>query len=667
MLAGRITMSNPSTTGRNTEVSTDDLRQCLTTNTLPAAVHPIVHAEGVTLTDQNGKDYIDLSATTLNMSLGHGFPSVLKAAKHQMDKVCFIPTYFQNPAYFEACSLLIQHAPKGLSVVNMRQCNGADAVETACKMALLHTRRREILCIRNAWHGGSLGALTLSSRHTYHRISFFPSMCYSNEPTLKSLGELVEEHPRAAAVVIDPVGVSNGVFAPECIQSDLKHLRELCTQHGIMLIFDEIQTFGFMGATLFAATYFEVTPDIVCVGKALGCGFPLSATICRDELRAVIMKKEGEYTFGGQPLACTAAVQVINAYMSLSDEISHTLASFEGSVQKLKAKFPGLCFHQVGFMLGITRKDKTFTRGWVNRVYELSVEQGFLVQNNLHRSVIIKPPVIIKPDVLQNALESFGRILTICERELEVPSMLYVDAIKFEVKLTTLSRIKKKQPVPDQWQYVGALLALISPTLSVEKIEANDQKLLSQKLENAAIPVAEMVTTLEGQPEYLYIPGISMDFYMNDHCASDPGMVNGLVLEHQRYVEMAHDAGFSIPDRWPGNAIVNGTSLVLIDFDLIYLDSTGTTTTLFAFEEVFSTFQCVSWVRGNDHLQQNLADRLCYAVLQRQGPLTLSIWEHMIKFYSNPDKPFLPESLGHIDYIKGIEAISRGFAKHSNN
>ena len=322
-----------------------------------------------------------------------------------------------------------------------------------------------------------------------------------------------------------------------------------------------------------------------------------------------------------------------------------------------------LSFHQIGFIAGVTRTSQVFLRGWVSRVYELSLEQGLLVRNNLCRSVLIKLPVVIKPHIIQNALEKFEKILTACEIELEVPSQLYLDAIKTGAKLTTLSRIKKKQPVPDQWQYVGALLALISPALSVEKIEANEQRLLCQQLENAGIPVAEIITN-SGQPEYLYLPGVSMDFYMNDYCESDPGMVNGLILEHQRYVETAHNIGISIPDRWPGNAIVTGTSLVLIDFDLVYRDSSGTTTTLFAFEEVFSTFQCVSWIRGNAQLRQDIADRLCYAVLQRQGPLALSIWEKMIKFYSNPTKPCLPESLRHEDYMKGIEALNKGFAKH---
>ncbi len=87
----------------------------------------------------------------------------------------------------------------------------------------------------------------------------------------------------------------------------------------------------------------------------------------------------------------------------------------------------------------------------------------------------------------------------------------------------------------------------------VEKVEAKPQELICKKLQRAGIPAVEIVATSEGHPEghpeYTYQPGISMDFYIDEHCSSDPGMVNGLVLEHQRYVEMTHDTGISTPDR----------------------------------------------------------------------------------------------------------------------
>ena len=633
----------------------------LTTNTLPHAKHALILGKGVIVTDEGGKKYIDLCSSTLNMALGHRHADVMQAVNEQLNKVWFVPTYFQNPAFFELGELLVKYAPDEITAVNMRLCDGADAVETACKMALLHTRRKKLLCIQTAWHGETLGTLPLSSLHAYHRINLQAEIHYSDEPTLASVADLIEANPDAAAVLLDPVGVSNGVFSPKNLHTNLQHIRSLCSKFGILLIFDEVQTFGgYMGDTLFASTHFGVTPDVICIGKALGSGLPLGATLCRDELRAVISKREGEFTFGGQPLACTAAIQGIKSFLSMTNQVSKNLAALEEAVIKVIDKFSMLCFRQVGFFVAITRKDEKYQLGWVARVYELSLEAGLLVWNNHGSSILLKPPIVIEPKIIWESLEKFACVLSAAESDLEAPPQLYTDLIKANAKLTTLTRIKKKPPVHSQWEYVGALLSHIGPTLSVRKVDAEEQALISKRLRRFGVPAVNIFTSAEGYPEYTYQPGVSMDFFMHDYSCTDPGMVNGLVLEHQRYVEMAHDAGLSIPDRWPGNAIVTGTSLSLIDFDLTYSDSTGSTTLLFTFEEVFSTFQCVAWVK-NPTLQQDLANRLCLAVVQRQGPLAQTVWGNMSTFYSNPSKPYLPESLSHIDYMKAIETITKGF------
>ena len=637
------------------------MEQYFTSNTVPIHSIRIEKGEKWTLIDETGNTYVDLSTSTLNLALGHREPHIQEAVQQQMDKVWFVPTYFQNQAYLELCKLLVSQAPPGICVVNARQCNGADCVDTAIKMALLHTRRSKILCLRGGWHGASLGTLPLASMYNYHRISFLPDVEYSEKPTVSSLLQLVKLSPRAAAVVLDPIGVSNGVFAPSLVKEDMQTLRKLCSENGITLIFDEVQSFGYMGEFLFASAMLDVVPDIICISKALGAGLPLSATLCKDEYRAVLVKKEAEYTCGGQPLPCVAAVQFIKTALSLKDQITKNLASLESLVKTLSLQCSYLTFQQAGFVVGITRRDGMYVKPWILRVYRLALEKGLIIRNN-YCNLLIKAPVITPPEVLEEAFTKLYQIFEVCEKELATPSQLYADLIKNGGELTTLTRVKKRPPVSDQWEYVGALLAQISTTLSVKKIDADEQVQLCRRLISHNIPAAEM-RDVDGCPEYTYQPGTSMDFFMNDHCNSDPGLINGLVLEHQRYVEMAHDAGISIPDRWPGNAIVSHHSLTLIDFDLTYSDSTESTLTLFAFEEVFSTFQCVSWVRGNSALQQDLADRLCYAVFQRQGQLALTLWEKMIKFYSNPDKLFLPESLSHVDYMSGIDALNKGFKR----
>ena len=399
--------------------------------------------------------------------------------------------------------------------------------------------------------------------------------------------------------------------------------------------------------------------------KALGNGLPLAATLCRDALRAVISKREREFTYGGQPLACTAAIQGIKSFLSGKSDISRNLAALEDAIRILQEKFPTITFNQVAFFIGITRKDSKFQTGWVARVYELSLEMGLLVRNNLKSSILLQPPVVIQPAVIHESLSRFAGVLSVAERELEAPPQLYTELIKAGAKLTPLTRIKKRPPVRSQWEYVGALLSHIGQTLSVEKIGAEEQAVIAKSLRRVGIPAAELFVSPDGSPEYTYQSGVSMDFVMDEISLSDPALVNGLVLEHQHYVEMAHDAGISIPDRWPGNAIV-GSALSLIHFDLTYSVSTGSATLLFTFEEVFSSFQCVAWVKS-PNLQQDLAIRLCFAVMQRCGQLAKEVWGNMTVFYSNPSKPYLPESLSHGDYMKAIDAITEGFAHLDRN
>ena len=628
-----------------------------TSNTLPRHQYRVVKGEKSTYTDEAGNEYLDLCSTTLNMALGHTNQQVKEAMKKQMDKLWFVPSLFQHQAYFDLCELLVKQAPPGICAVNARQCNGTDCVDTAIKMALLHTRRTKILCLSGAWHGTSLSTIPLCSQHRYNQsINFILDIEYSDEPTISSLLQLVQRYPGAAAVVLDPTGVSNGVFTPSLIKEDIHRIRKFCTENGITLIFDEVQSFGFMGESLFASTVLDVVPDIICLGKALGCGVPISATLCKDEYRAVIPKNEAEYTCGGQPLTCVAAIHSIQTMLSLKNQVAKNLAGLKSLVERLSQQFPSLNFTQAGFILGITKKDKVYMKPWISRVSKLALENGLLIRNS-SPSLLLKPPIITPFKVLEKAFIKLGQIFETCERELAFPSQHFTDLIKSP---TLLTRIKKEPPVSGYLESMGALLSHISPTLSLHKNNALEQVQLCSKLINFHIPLPEM-RTIGHSVEYTYQPGISLDTFINDHCSSDPSLVNGIVLEHQRYVEMAHNASSSLPDRWPGNAIVNNLSIKLINFDMTYSDSTNSTSTLFAFEEVFSAFQCVSCVTGNPALQQDLADRLCYGIIQRQGQLAITVWENMIKAYNCPNKFTLPESLSHSEILKGIGALNKGF------
>lgn len=639
----------------------------LTTNLLPGTERRLVHGKGVVVTDDHGKPYVDLSSSTLNMSFGHDHPNITRAVKEQMDKVWFVASAFNNPAFFELSRLLVEVAPEGIASANVRTCNGSDAVENAIKIARSHTRRKKLLCARHAWHGESLSTLGLSSMHAYYRVGYLPHVHFAEEESLESVMELIKAHPDAAAVFLDPLGIATGMFDPSTLKQNLVHIRELCTKYGIIMIFDEIQTFGgYMGDDLFASGHFGVTPDIICIGKAFGAGIPISAILCRGFLRNVLLAKEGELTHGGQPLGCIAATAVINTFMANRKQVSTNLAHFEKAARKLQEDFQtsDLRIRQNRFFLTVTREDGKFAGNWVKMVSKKSLEQGLLVRKNQGKTILIKPPVTIPSDVIDECFDKFAAVLKEVEKEFQKPSILLSELAQDGDKPSLMTRIRKA-PCDNNLDHMEALLAEVEPSLHVRKADAQEQEVNVKRLRRAGVPAAEVYKLADGSLEYIYQPGVPMDKFMTRN-AHDLPLINGVVLLHQRYVEMAHDAGHSVPDRCPGNAIVSGVSIAaLMDFDLVYESSEGEQDLLFAYEEVFSTFHCLAWVK-DDSLLQDLSNRLCFAVMDRYGAHVPTIWSKMTKFYSTPTQSLLPfpQSLTRHDYLRAIEAMTRSF---SNN
>lgn len=601
-----------------------------TTNSLPSEKCCIVHGDGLIITDEVGKQYIDLSSATLNMALGHRYPTITKAVSKQMEKVWFVSTNFQNPAYYELGELLTRVAPEGMTAVNLRSCNGADAVDNAVKIAKLYTLRKKILCPPFGWHGESLTSLSLSSSYPdHHRLKSLSDVLFSQESTLESLIDLIKSNQNAAAVLLDPVGTSHGLFEPSTLQNLLKEIKDLCNKFGIILIFDEIQTFGgYMGHHLFASSYYDVVPDIICIGKAFGAGIAQSATLCRTHLKAVLCKKEGEFTFGGQPLGCTAAIQAIKSFLEISDTVSANLAAFTEAVDSLRASFPMIRFKQIGFFVSITPKEGCVDN-WTKRIHFLGLEKGLLLRYNHGKCVLLKPPVIITPDLISKSKKILEEIFSIACKESMQPSMYYEDHLKNGLPLTYLTRIRKRPPVLSELKEIQALLTAVSPSLSIKTRSVYEEVKYVKLLKRNGISALEIATSPEGYIEYLHQPGTRLnDFLANETNAC---FINSVILLHQRFVEVAHNANFSIANRSPSNALVTGVArgLMLVNFEFEFV---GDKEVLFAFEEVYSVFQCLGLVQDTS-VQEDLGKRLCYALVERHGALAVSVWKSVTKFH----------------------------------
>jgi len=282
-------------------------------------------AEGAELWDAEGQRYIDFAGGIAVMNVGHGHPRVLAAVEAQLKR--FTHTCYQVVPYESYVALaekLNQLTPGRHDKKTAFFSTGAEAIENAIKIARVHTRRSGVIAFGGAFHGRSMFAVALTGKVQPYKAGFgpfppeiyhapFPCHCASLDDTKKAVQHLFKadiEPSRVAAVVFEPVQGEGGfnVIQPAAVQ----WLRELCDEHGIVLIADEVQTgFGRTGR-MFAMEHFGVAPDLMTIAKSLGAGLPLSAVTGRAEIMDAPAAGGLGGTYAGNPLAIAAAHAVID-------------------------------------------------------------------------------------------------------------------------------------------------------------------------------------------------------------------------------------------------------------------------------------------------------------------------------------------------------------------
>jgi acetylornithine/N-succinyldiaminopimelate aminotransferase len=293
------------------------LRHVAQTSGAPLGLE-IVKAEGSLLYDVNGKEYIDLIGGISVANIGHRHPAVTDAIKKQLDAYLHIMVYgeFIESPQVQYASLLAKHLPASLDSVYFTN-SGAEATEGAMKLAKRVTGRMEIVACSNGYHGSTQGALSIIGNE-YWRNAFRPLIPGIRHIAFNGFDDLDLIDDATAAVIVETVQAESAVLpaTKEWIQA----LRETCNRTGALLIFDEIQAgFGRTG-TLWAFESYDVVPDVLLLGKALGGGMPLGAFIAARELMQRLTENPvlGHITtFGGHPVSCAAGIA---AFKILIDE-----------------------------------------------------------------------------------------------------------------------------------------------------------------------------------------------------------------------------------------------------------------------------------------------------------------------------------------------------------
>ncbi|UGT59861.1 aminotransferase class III-fold pyridoxal phosphate-dependent enzyme [Nocardia asteroides] len=594
---------------------------------------PIVEAHGGLFTVADGRHFIDLSAQTLNLALGHGFSSVSEAVAGQAKKMEFASSRFASVPFLELCDRLAGLAPAGVDAVAAKLTNGSDAVETAIKLALLHTRRRRIGCLPGAWHGESFMTLGLATSHRGRALSDGSLSVAAEEPTIAALTRLVAGRRDLAAVVLDPAMVAHGL--PENgINADLRRLRTACDRAGTLLVTDEVQSFGWLGGALFTSEQTGVVPDIVCLGKALGAGYPLAAVLARRDLRAVLQYNDAEFTGGGHPVSCAAALAGLDYLDSRRAELAQRALDF---ADLLAGQFPSDRFEVrcQGLIASVALGSPRLAETWAAQVAAQAGQAGVFVRlTDRGRRLLIKPPLVLDVAHLRRGLSQVAAISTATADELG--TVCTSEHVHSEGgRRCVVRRDIRAHPYVG---YVDALLRTAAPGVQPIGRGPRQQYELSARLDSIGVPAA-ICYPVEGAEavDQGWVPGRALHTVLGDP-GTDPGLINGLVLRHYELVTRAHDHGIAIGDRWPGNAIVTERSdIVLIDFELGF---DGPHHDACAFEEAFTILQTLVAVPEDNPVREDLLFRLLDAMSDRHGITRCArAWERLAQFYRDPARP----------------------------
>ena len=386
-------------------------------------------ASGATVTDVDGNRYIDLTAAFGVANTGHSNPYVAAAIHDQAVRLMHgMGDVHPTEVKVQLLEKLAAIAPGDLSKVFLAS-TGAEAVEAALKTAILATGKSAFAAYRGAYHGLSLGALQVSGIEKFrtpfndvlpqHSLLLDyprPDPLAADEGTATALEEArraLRARNDIAALIIEPVQGRGGNVVPP--KGYLTGLREICTEFGILLIFDEIYTgFGRTG-TLFACQDENVVPDIFCIGKALANGFPISATIARPDIMDVWPISPGEAlhtsTYLGNPMGCAAALANLGEIerLDLPAKAQQLGAVLAPRLDALRADGKAVDVRGRGLMWGVELKDGAAAERAVKDALSAGV---MLLQAGPQGNVLsITPPLVITEQQLFRAIDLLAECL----------------------------------------------------------------------------------------------------------------------------------------------------------------------------------------------------------------------------------------------------------------
>lgn len=395
--------------------------------------YPLVIAggKGAMVEDVDGNRYIDWMAGIAVNSTGYQHPVVTKAVVEAAGKflhICGTDFYYQG--FSDLCEALAKSAPGGGKWRTFLSNSGTEAIEGAVKLARHHTHRHALVSFHSSFHGRSYAGMSLSSSKVKYRKGFGPMLPeiyhlpfhnpYRNtlEDCVGAANDLFTtklDPSEIAAVIMEPLQGEGGYVMPS--KEFLQYWRKFCTDNGVLLVFDEVQSGAGRTGKMWACEHYGVVPDVIVTAKGIGAGMPIGAIIAKESVMTWPRGSHGS-TYGGNPVACAASLAAIGL---IKNELAANAAKMGerllAGMKKLQAKHA--CIGDVrglGLFIGVEfvtdRKTKEPAGELMGALEQLAFTKGLLLLGCGKSTIRVAPPLVLNAYDVDKGLEIFDACLT---------------------------------------------------------------------------------------------------------------------------------------------------------------------------------------------------------------------------------------------------------------
>jgi acetylornithine/N-succinyldiaminopimelate aminotransferase len=375
--------------------------------------YPLVlrKGRGMNVWSSDGKEYLDFVGGIAVNILGHCHPRVVIAVQKQAQRLLHVSNLYHNEPQIKLAKLLVEHS----FADKVFFCNsGAEANEAAIKLARKYAKenmsgnRYEVLTALNSFHGRTLATVTATGQKKFHKgfEPLVPGFRYFDFDDIASLRKAISEE--TCAVMLEPIQGEGGVKVPS--RDYLKAVREACDEHGLLLILDEVQTGMGRTGQLFAYEHFEAVPDIMTLAKGLGGGFPIGAMLATNRVASAFQPGNHASTFGGNPLACAAAVATLETLLEdgfILDQCRRMGAYLMQGLEDLKKEHPSVIvdIRGMGLLVGME-----LTRECAS-IIKACMERGIIINCTAGNVVRFTPPLIVREKDIDQMIDVLDDIL----------------------------------------------------------------------------------------------------------------------------------------------------------------------------------------------------------------------------------------------------------------